>query len=106
MKDQPYTIEINAKTINVSRYGYDTVILSECLKGLHTILDCIYEREGMDIKINKNESKFLLCSPYSDVNRKPIERVHKFLYSRPDPEMEIETRITMAKTTFTKMKIF
>lgn len=110
------SIQINGHRINNIRYADDTILIAENEQDLQTLLDKLNEVSiSLGLKINKNKTKVMRISKtHSNINIKinntTLEQVKNYRYlgsiinSELDPNIEINTRIALARQAFIKWK--
>lgn len=109
-------IKVNGQVVNNLRYADDTLILAENITDLKQIMESLYSKfEQYGLKINTSKTKYMVASKENNsndtltINGKPIEKVKKYRYLGVwlnecwDSEMEIRTRIEIARSAFIKM---
>lgn len=110
-------IKINGLPINNLRYADDTVIMAESIGELQLLLNSVMSASReMGLNINTAKTKLMIISrtqhtnAHLELNGKQIERVKKFKYlgslitDNLDPDVEIKSRIEIARSTFYAMK--
>lgn len=110
-------IKVNGVLLNTIRYADDTLIICDSMEGLQHLIDKI-SSTGVDLGLNINTSKtkFMVFSRERHVNAQlslngsAIERVNQFKYlgsiitESLEPDIEIKSRIEIARTTFKRMR--
>jgi Reverse transcriptase (RNA-dependent DNA polymerase). len=110
-------IKINGKPLSNIRYADDTAVLADSAEDLQLLLNRLMREENdLGMKINTTKTKVMVISRNPNLQAnitiygKPIEQVARFKYlgcwltDNLDPDLEIRTRIEMARATFLKMK--
>ena len=110
-------IKINGKPLSNIRYADDTAVLADSAEDLQLLLNRLTREENdLGMKINTTKTKVMVISRNPNLQAnitiygKPIEQVARFKYlgcwltDNLDPDLEIRTRIEMARATFLKMK--
>ncbi|KAL1447016.1 hypothetical protein WDU94_015647 [Cyamophila willieti] len=120
LQDIDEGISINGVKLNNLRYADDTIVFSDTLEGLQTLMIRVTETSrayGLDI--NTSKTKFMIISKENItgvnlyINQTRIERVSQYTYLGTiineswDNSQEIRCRIGKAKTAFLTMaKVF
>ncbi|RVE51364.1 hypothetical protein evm_003919 [Chilo suppressalis] len=116
LEDLDCGVIINGRRINNLRYADDTVLLASTEADLQQIVNRVNEcslRAGLKMNITKTKcmviSRNTHLEPYIAVSGQTIERVRKYKYLGTwlteswDSELEIKTRIEIARNAFKNM---
>lgn len=112
-------IKVNGISINNLRYADDTAILADNIQDLQDMVNLInVAGREYGLTINTNKTKLMIISRQDhtlaqiNIDNRPIQTVSNFKYlgttlnDKWDCDVEIKTRIAMARSAFTKFSKF